>query len=590
METDTTELRSVDQSTSFFGSRPISWWLLGGFFAIWVALLLMTAWRSLHWPIDHDGDVMEYIAWSIRSGAAPYRDIFDLNFPGAYLFYMAGQTFGTGALQFQVLSLTSLGVVLVALSRVLGPFSRVSRSVAMLLVATAYLTGGPSMTLQRDWLVAVLEIVSLAIILGPRHPWWRAVGAGVVAGYAVTIKPQAAVLAVLVPVLMLMDYRARSSNHDSRLRDDLRAIGTRIAVLGLSMLSVVGLVIAWVASTGGLSSMIWIFRNFTPTYSRLNGSGILISHSTADVLISSLRSAFADWWIIVPIVALPFWLVVRRTPQRQVRVWILSVAAVTGLIHVVLGVKNFSYDVWPLLVPVLALVAISFGEIAERIDWRSRRLVITPFTGALVAATVICVVSLWQIRSITKFHVYHWFSHYGVFLLVALPIGAAILALAGQGGRWQRGARAAAPFLLAVAVIVPLVSFSFYPRPQDPGLTGVEHALISRSEPGNRIQFLDTVNGAKLVALDARLRSATRFIGDYYFFIDQGSALTTSLRNKFLQEFEASRPRFVILSNQDWAQRESFAGLNQFRRLVDQLDEHYVVVYADANFRLYQRR
>jgi hypothetical protein len=269
-------------------------------------------------------------------------------------------------------------------------------------------------------------------------------------------------------------------------------------------------------------------------------------------------------------------------------VWILCIATVSGFAHVVFEVKNFSYDNWPLLIPALALVGISFGEISERIDWRSRHYVIPPITGAL-AATVICTVVLWRTRFIS-FDVYLAWLHHGILLLVTLPIGVAILATVDKSGSWYRRLRAAAPVLLALAVLGPLVSFSYISGPMDPELAGVEHALISRSEPGNRIQFLDTVNGAKLVALDARMRSATRFIGDYYFFIDQGSALTTSLRNDFLRQFESSRPRFVVLSNQDWAQRTTFAGLDQFPRLVDQLDEHYVVVYSDSNFRLYQRR
>jgi len=37
---------------------------------------------SLDWPLINDGPLMHYVAWLMHQGAVPYRDIFDMNFPG----------------------------------------------------------------------------------------------------------------------------------------------------------------------------------------------------------------------------------------------------------------------------------------------------------------------------------------------------------------------------------------------------------------------------------------------------------------------------------------------------------------------------
>ena len=40
---------------------------------------------------------MHYIAWRISEGAVPYRDLFDMNFPGVYLLHLAAlKLFGAG--------------------------------------------------------------------------------------------------------------------------------------------------------------------------------------------------------------------------------------------------------------------------------------------------------------------------------------------------------------------------------------------------------------------------------------------------------------------------------------------------------------
>ena len=54
-----------------------------------VALLAYLVWGSRGWPLIHDAPLMHYVAWLIEQGAVPYRDAFDMNFPGVYLLHLA---------------------------------------------------------------------------------------------------------------------------------------------------------------------------------------------------------------------------------------------------------------------------------------------------------------------------------------------------------------------------------------------------------------------------------------------------------------------------------------------------------------------
>src|SRR5205823_9217009 len=51
-----------------------------------VSLLL---WRSLDWPLIGDATIFHFIADEMRTGAMPYRDIYDVNMPLIYFIHLA---------------------------------------------------------------------------------------------------------------------------------------------------------------------------------------------------------------------------------------------------------------------------------------------------------------------------------------------------------------------------------------------------------------------------------------------------------------------------------------------------------------------
>ncbi|HEU5319540.1 MAG TPA: hypothetical protein VFX28_01970, partial [Methylomirabilota bacterium] len=89
--------------------------------------MAVLAWRSLPWPLVHDAPLMHYVAWRIADGAAPYRDLFDMNFPGVYLLHMGVlRALGPGDLAWRAFDLAWLGATAAAIALFAAPWGRVA--------------------------------------------------------------------------------------------------------------------------------------------------------------------------------------------------------------------------------------------------------------------------------------------------------------------------------------------------------------------------------------------------------------------------------------------------------------------------------
>ncbi|MGH7392510.1 MAG: hypothetical protein ACREM3_24090, partial [Candidatus Rokuibacteriota bacterium] len=93
--------------------------VLGGLAAVvgWLA------WTSRGWGLVHDAPIMHYIAWRIGEGAAPYRDLFDMNFPGTYLLHLAVlRLLGPGDTAWRVFDLAWLAAGAAAVAAFAAPW------------------------------------------------------------------------------------------------------------------------------------------------------------------------------------------------------------------------------------------------------------------------------------------------------------------------------------------------------------------------------------------------------------------------------------------------------------------------------------
>ena len=98
------------------------------------------AWRSRGWPLIHDAPLMYYIAWRIGEGAVPYRDLFDMNFPGVYLLHLAAlRLFGAGDAGWRVFDLAWLAATSLAAAALAARWGRFAAAGAGLFFAAYHL-------------------------------------------------------------------------------------------------------------------------------------------------------------------------------------------------------------------------------------------------------------------------------------------------------------------------------------------------------------------------------------------------------------------------------------------------------------------
>ena len=176
---------------------------LGGLFFMQLVL-------SLNWPLLNGGDAafLHYIAYLINEhDFVPYRDIFEVNMPGTYLFHMAiGKLFGYSDFAFRLVDTTWLTLTLIVSWLLMRPFGRVVAFSACFLFGLVYFKGNVYHSLQRDFIV--LLPIATALLLGTQRKPYHSINLihllqGILFGLAGLIKPH---FIIGLPVIILYNY------------------------------------------------------------------------------------------------------------------------------------------------------------------------------------------------------------------------------------------------------------------------------------------------------------------------------------------------------------------------------------------------
>jgi hypothetical protein len=327
-------------------------------------------WLSRDWLLVHDAPLMHYIAWRILEGAAPYRDLFDMNFPGVYAAHvLLLVTLGPGDLAFRVFDLALLAASGAGLVCALRPSGVWGGLAAAALFALYHVAGGPWLAGQRELLLCVFlawgtaAAVASADAAGKRRTRWLG-GAGLALGASILVKPYAVALA---PALLLWSRRG------ARSRRDLAAVVLAAALPGLAAL-------AWLAWSGGLGAFVDItLRYLIPLYSRLGRNDLLHELVARDYGATVLAGLAA--WAALGVVALARG---RRRPVLAV----LAVGLAYGVAHFWVQGRGWEYHFYPLALFATALGGAGLG--AALAD--GRRVLAT----ALVLALAVSAGALWS--------------------------------------------------------------------------------------------------------------------------------------------------------------------------------------------------
>ena len=322
-------------------------------------------WVSLPWPLIHDAPIMHYIAWRMGEGAVPYRDLFDMNFPGVYLVHLAIlRTLGAGDAAWRAFDLAWLGLSCLVIAALAAPWGRLAAAGGALVFAAYHLGGGAWQAGQRDFLLCVFL---LAAALGvARWGERRDVGAlllgGLALGAGITIKPHALLFALALAALVLVAPRRPA-----------RARWMAAAAFAASAAVVPLGVVAWLAALGALGA--WreiVFGYLLPFYSRLGQAA----------------SWTVDRWALWPAMAAGMVLSLGRalaTRRFTVRHAVATAGVGYGVLHYVGQGKGWEYHLYPLAAFAAVLL---FSEVETVL--RARRLLIgVPLAASLAGLVVL---------------------------------------------------------------------------------------------------------------------------------------------------------------------------------------------------------
>ena len=318
------------------------------------------AWRSRGWPLIHDAPLMHYIAWRIGEGAAPYRDVFDMNFPGVYLVHMlALRLFGWSDAGWRAFDLTWLGLTSLAAAALAAQWGRLAAAGAGFFFALYHLAAGAWQTGQRDFLLCpFLLLAALGVARWAERPDTSASLAwgGLALGAGITVKPHAVLLAAAL--LALIAGVARGAVAPA-------------AVFAASVAVPLLAVVAWLGVAGALPAWYEIVVGYlVPLYSRLG---------------TPVHWTFHRWQVWIPIaagvsVSLASALAGRRFGVRHA---VVTIGLGYGVAHFLGQGKGWEYHLYPLA--AFAAVAL-FAEMPRLLE--AGRVAALPLAACLIAAVI----------------------------------------------------------------------------------------------------------------------------------------------------------------------------------------------------------
>ncbi|MBI5964563.1 MAG: hypothetical protein HY863_13880 [Chloroflexi bacterium] len=497
------------------------------FLILLAALLIAQAAYSLQWPVTHDEAPLFYEAFLMRSeGRVPYRDIFDFQMPGSFIAYSAlGWLSGFNAFRIRILDLIILSALLATTFFGMRRFGKTPALAAAILFGLKYLQGGPSMSLQREYLLLIFIASAIYINmrddLTPKHRLLI----GFFFGLAAVIKPHAAV--GLIPVL-LFDI----ADILKRLKLTLPNAATMsILPSTAGFLIPVLAMIAWLGFTGALSPFITIAMNYWPLYSQINGQ--MEVNAGAGKISFTLNQAWrlggSALWLIPAGVGIYF--------NQNKKTYLLASLALCYAIYPAFSGQFFPYHYIPFIYFIILLASLSLPTL-------------DPST-------------LRQARG-TTFNSQKFILHFLSLILCFALIRPSTTFLRQLEGK-------------SIATSTD--------RAKE-----IARFLEKNLAEGDTVQPLDWTGGSLLAMLETRAHIATPYVFDFYFYHHVSTPYIKSLRADFMNDLQASSPRFIIevtAIDKPWISGDDTS--REFPELRTFLNENYSITIQKDDYVIYER-
>lgn len=259
------------------------------------ALVSYGVW-SWHWPLIHDMQVMHYVSFLIDRGWAPYRQIHDMNMPGAYLFEgWALHLFGRSDVGWRMYDFSLCAVLIAAMIVIARRYDWLAGLVAGGTFALVHGSEGAMNAGQRDQVMAVTLMAGYAFCFEAvrrRRPWMM-LPFGLVVAMAAAVKPTLLPVGPMVLLLAVLVLRRQNEN---------RAAYTIWAVAGFAL--AIAIVLEFLLAHGSLRAFFVNLTTVLPTYAQTEsgGSWYLLRHplQTSMLLYLGVAAMLAvldrSWW------------------------------------------------------------------------------------------------------------------------------------------------------------------------------------------------------------------------------------------------------------------------------------------------------
>jgi hypothetical protein len=302
--------------------------------------------HTLRWPLMQDAQVMHYVNFLTDHGFAPYREIGDMNMPGAYWMERFGMVvFGAGDLAFRVYDIFLMVVMTLAMIAIAWPYDWLAGLFAGVLFAAIHAADGPKGTGQRDAVMAVLMVVGLAFLLHAvrrRTAAWMALG-GFFFGMATAVKPTIAPLGLVLLLMAALELRKQGVGAGRFL-----ACG----VLGGAVPAV--LFVGFLLHYRALAAFLYMNRAITVYYAHLNRVGF----------ISLLRECMPRPMRLL--VSFGLAAAVMNPDRRNWERWALGAGVAFGAFSYFVQGKGYYYQRYPLIAMTLLWFAVELSIAARR--------------------------------------------------------------------------------------------------------------------------------------------------------------------------------------------------------------------------------
>jgi len=507
----------------------VFYWLLASSLVLSSLLFFLWSWR---WPLVADASEIHYVAFLIQRGWAPYRQIIDQQFPGAYLVELAGMhIFGMSSLSWRFYDFTLLGFATIACFAItrISTDSRngLSASAAR---QTAWFPGlfaaclfilihgrdGLEQGGQRDFAMAVLLLGATAVLFtAVRRNWlWCSAVFGLCSGLAFSIKPT--VLPLSFAQLVFACYIRRKKGARWLPHAGSAALAFLIAPAAS---------IFFLLRQHAFGAFFAGFKTIVPYYASLAHRPLsyILIHSVSPVLL------MVYLWLALQ--ALLFF--TRDQSVDWINDWernILVASAAFGLLDCIMQARALPYYRYPFLSFLLPLMALDFHRALNR-SILGAKPVFTPW--ARKSTSAVCITAL----------------AFGG--LVVAPQSAILI----HRYRWW----------------------------ETDFITSLEKNLnaLGGSNLSKHIVCIDSVSGCATVLYRMRLEPASAIPGDYLLFGPDSSPAVRQIRQKVVTDVFSNPPRVIVVSSHlhlDNDAAEDFRKLDRWPILSDFIAMHYNLV------------